>query len=730
MKKKQLLALLLGLSYGLTNAQWTTEHVNAIQNSHYVVTNPVNSDYFYGFGKDLLTYNFATATLEIQNYNDVELQFSDGTTSLVSKSPFADAFFTSEQVGYVVNANQILKTTDGGIHWETSLELSPNNNRVISPYFNAIHFTNPQVGYVVGTFNKIFKTTNAGNTWQELSWSSSTAPYISLTEVYFTNALEGFVVGYNVTSIDLVNSGGIRAIVLKTTDGGNTWTEITPLPGIGESNHHYANLKYVSNNAIYLSLINRSYLFPTDLLLFSDDGGLNWTEVSLPGDSQGSSIVMRDMFWFGPDEGLVLGSTQFIGQESKLFKTSDGGANWTEIDIPVWPHIGFNLGHVNGLAMTFRNDNGIIVGSGGTIITTNDRGENWSVVRPPLPDVNAISMIDTDNGYAAGDDGLLLQKSNSVWSILPPITDLLGNAEGIDKVAFDTMDRGVVLSISNTLHKTINQGTDWVPRLMGLDTMVIDVVYDNERIYALCKINNQLRLINQHYTENTWQSATLNTDFNTTDLKGKLQKISDGNDTFYAATNENLYRSTNGGVDWQLLDTAAIGDISNTFYFENTSTGYLVTKTAPLQIWKTTDGGNQWQATTIANEVFNEYIDIAINSITQTENGTLILSASGINTNIILEDFYLVSYNSGNLWSLLDFPYLIEAFPRVSNKIDTIGNSVFIPGYNGSILRLDTVALSVSDPKLSDIDIAFYPNPVINALTVKHPFKRFTTQAV
>jgi hypothetical protein len=71
-----------------------------------------------------------------------------------------------------------------------------------------MHFPDSNIGYAVGDFGTMIKTTDGGSEWLEVSSPSLNR----LNSVYFTDVITGYVVG---------NYGTI----LKTTNGGVTFVE-------------------------------------------------------------------------------------------------------------------------------------------------------------------------------------------------------------------------------------------------------------------------------------------------------------------------------------------------------------------------------------------------------------------------------------------------------------------------------------------------------------------------
>jgi hypothetical protein len=80
----------------------------------------------------------------------------------------------------------------------------------VGPYkaFYSVYFTDDNIGYAVGYIGIMMKTTNGGSTWSKLTeWNA----LILLTSVFFLNANKGYVVDE-------------RGDILKTINGGLTWT--------------------------------------------------------------------------------------------------------------------------------------------------------------------------------------------------------------------------------------------------------------------------------------------------------------------------------------------------------------------------------------------------------------------------------------------------------------------------------------------------------------------------
>ena len=134
---------------------------------------------------------------------------------LDSRSLFMAVFFINDHVGWAAGWSSLLggvvtKTTDAGQTWS-------QESGQVNRDFNSIYFVNANIGWVAGLNYSsdqaiIRKTTDGGINWTNLS-----IPYLNSIELYsiqFINSNLGWCVGEAGTT-------------LKTTDGGNTWSQNT-----------------------------------------------------------------------------------------------------------------------------------------------------------------------------------------------------------------------------------------------------------------------------------------------------------------------------------------------------------------------------------------------------------------------------------------------------------------------------------------------------------------------
>ncbi|MEI6576150.1 MAG: T9SS type A sorting domain-containing protein [Bacteroidota bacterium] len=219
-----------------------------------------------------------------------------------------------------------------------------------------------QIGYAVGessTYNGtgiILKTTNGGDTWTQLS----TGSIPGLETCCFLDVNTGFV-------------GGWQNYYAKTTDGGLTWTTS------------------VVNSSIWYIHVIRFYdalhgmvCAPGYSNYITSDGGLSWSAVTLNTNVEGLDYASSTIVYAA-------------GSDLKIAKSTDGGNTWTMI-------VSGGAGSYY-LGVDFINPNyGIVSGENGSTRTTTDGGSTWTIstAGPGGDLLHAVHVYSTDSALVAG----------------------------------------------------------------------------------------------------------------------------------------------------------------------------------------------------------------------------------------------------------------------------------------------------------------------------------------
>lgn len=240
----------------------------------------------------------------------------------------------------------ILATSDGGESWTL---LNFQSEKV---YGLDIDNMDGRIVYASGVWQKrgkIFKSSDSGNTWQEIYTAPSAGPLvISLT-------------------LDKKNSNIVYATtsdnqVMKSTDAGGSWKNIYQAP----SPVLRVVIDSVNDNLIYFNLL-------TGGLFRSSDGGSSFTEISknvfsVEKSSQGISIVETD-----PSNANIVYVAGAVG----MLQSKDAGNSWQKIkllsDSQAFP--------VKALAVNPRNPNEIIYGASQATYKSVDAGASWTTAQ-------------------------------------------------------------------------------------------------------------------------------------------------------------------------------------------------------------------------------------------------------------------------------------------------------------------------------------------------------------
>lgn len=137
--------------------------------------------------------------------------------------------------GNIMQGDGVYKSTDGGKTWKN---IGLKNTQSISRI--RVHPTNPNIVYVSALGHAfgpndergVFKTTNGGVTWKKILYKGDRAGAEDLTidpnnpEVIYATIWQVYRTPYKMWG------GGGASGLFKSTDGGNTWVELTKKPGM------------------------------------------------------------------------------------------------------------------------------------------------------------------------------------------------------------------------------------------------------------------------------------------------------------------------------------------------------------------------------------------------------------------------------------------------------------------------------------------------------------------
>jgi photosystem II stability/assembly factor-like uncharacterized protein len=247
--------------------------------------------------------NNTTAPEETNDFN--ELWSGWEIKKIVSDSIITanDIFFLNDKTGYTAGAKGLYKTSNSGQSWR---KLNTNTPLALTSVF----FLNEIVGYAGGRASAycvhedcdrgslFMKTTDGGENWSKIFFHD----YTYIGSLQFLNESTGLAIGYP--------TAGTPQLI-RTTDGGTTWEVTTQ------------NISTLDVKRRIFAVDNIVYLLGHDpAILKSEDFGKTWAPTNLPAAANIKGLQFLDQ------------STGYAYSNNSLYKTTDGGANWTKSDFP------------------------------------------------------------------------------------------------------------------------------------------------------------------------------------------------------------------------------------------------------------------------------------------------------------------------------------------------------------------------------------------------------------
>lgn len=217
------------------------------------------------------------------------------------------------------------RSTDAGLNWTPLTDHWP----MLYVSSIAIDHTNPNVIYVgTGDFdgstpysNGIMKSTDGGATWTNIG-----------AGIFSQTAVKKILIDPDNTQIITIATGRGQVFnggLYRSTNGGATWTNVLPSVSGAWTNVTVGALHGVSR--LYYAAIGGSLR----RLYRSSDRGATWTLLTIPSASAGFfdtlDVATSKLF---PNTAYLLS-----GGSEKIYKTIDAGATWTDISA------GFQFGH-------------------------------------------------------------------------------------------------------------------------------------------------------------------------------------------------------------------------------------------------------------------------------------------------------------------------------------------------------------------------------------------------
>jgi len=293
-------------------------------------------------------------------------------------------------VGY---GGKILETRDSGRTW--NLRPSGTDNALYK-----IHLVDGQTGWVVGQAGTILRTTNGGESWTQQ-----------------TSGTDSYLFSVYALSPDRAIAVGDKAGILQTTDGGNTWknTKYQQAKGTMTADEELAAQDPSLYDIVFVDDKTGWIVGEFGKILKTTDGGATWTEQqgSLMGGEITNPLDLPTFYgarFVNAQEGIA------SGIDAHIAHTRDGGAKWAFDEVS--PDVTMPLFQ----PLLFPDGSGWAVGASGTVVRRESPDAPWKAADlglRVLSWVRQVSFVDRDNGWLVGGFGTILHTRDGGKTWLP-----------------------------------------------------------------------------------------------------------------------------------------------------------------------------------------------------------------------------------------------------------------------------------------------------------------------
>ncbi|PQB04995.1 T9SS type A sorting domain-containing protein [Aureitalea marina] len=662
----------------------------------------------------------------------------------------------------------IFKTTNAGSAWQPifddqemlsigDIEISRNNNNLIWVGTGEVNAGGGSLAY---DGDGVYKSTDGGLSWTPQGLPDTGSIGKILIDPNDDNTI--FVAAMGPLFRNDNNRG-----VYRSTDGGQNWEQrlfLSDSTGIIDMAIHPSNgeIVYAAAWERIRRPNRRQYGGETSGLFRSLDGGDTWQEMTngLPTAPNDKGRISIDISRSNPNVLYARYATAG-GSIQGVYRTSDGGDTWVEVNSSQLNNVGFHW-WFRGIFVD-PSDEDIIYNVDFDVQKSTDGGNNWFDAFPNVHvDQHALAfneniagevLLGNDGGfYKSGNDGSSWTKDETL-----PITQFYRfhvDASNGNKIYGGTQD--------NSTMRTQTGGLDDWEIIFGGDGFQPLVDPDNTNvIYALSQRGNLGKSTNNGSTFNGALNGVNPSDRNNWDTPIAFDPAN--SQTLYYGT-QRLYRTTNAAGNW----TAISEDLTDGPYEGNLAFGtitsidvsvldsdLILVGTDDGKVWVTEDGGENWNAvstglpdrwvtkvltdTEDSNTIYvtfsgyrfgedNGHVyrstnlganwtnigtslpDVPVNDIVKDDFGNLFL---GTDIGVIGSD------DEGNSWAPVgtNLPSVVIT----DMHLDQANDLLYVGTYGRSSYRLDISTNILELPDLQVNGIQVFPNPTDGMVNIQLP---------
>jgi len=586
--------------------------------------------------------------------------------------------------GYAIGeGGTALRTDDGGSTWSgviTGLTTNLSILRLID-----------SEKVVVGGGCSLYRSNDGGSTFSRLPWTSS--------DISCGSELQSFSFPTSDSGYLMLKEGS----VLRTTNGGTSWSGRTKVPG-GES----------VRDVLFLSDTTGIAISGNDIYKTTDSAG-SWTKIretggeltslyfdTFDGQLTGFALSTNGSVWKTLDQGdtwekagssgshltgIACASASIclasVSDSAAVLRSEDGGANWTAISP--------SSTKVNSVGFA-AGSRAVVVGPGGFTATSDDLGGNWSTTQANIgSEFSNIKAVSSQVAFALGTtDGVMAKTvdGGKSWTRVSVPTP-----SGIEDASFIDQNSGYVVDSNGSLYKTTDSGDSWTvldpgtgarpSRTLALDSSTVLIIAEGGVL----------------------RSTNGGTSFTRISLSNELKRqpaeeLTASSGKVYISSSQYIAVSKDKGAKFKRLVKFKKG--INNLNFTSAKTGYLVANSGILYTSK--NGGKKWSPVTSVGVTIAGIVSMSWSGL----NGYITTDGNGVLGPNSSNPFVYHSADGGKTWR----PQLIDVTASGDYVVSAAGSSAFVTPFEsnsnlfftdsgGDVGATSKLTLSVAKKKLS-----------------------------
>lgn len=214
---------------------------------------------------------------------------------------------TNSDIIHLTGRGGYVRSVDGGANWETPLTGSCSDL--------ALNPNDPSIVYVARHGTGVYKSTDGGASFTQLT---NGLPSSGVNRIVMAMADSNPSVLY----VAIINGSSGLLGMYKTTDAGASWTQLTNTPNFPSPQGWYdcfVGVDPTDEDAVYAGGVFPTYAVAG--VIRTTNGGASWTDITIGGNGV-QLHPDQHAIGFGPDGEM------WIGNDGGVWSSVDGGQTW------------------------------------------------------------------------------------------------------------------------------------------------------------------------------------------------------------------------------------------------------------------------------------------------------------------------------------------------------------------------------------------------------------------